>query len=133
MKKLWFNYIIIGLIFCVSISSAASIQWYNYETGIKEAEKTGKPMMIFFTIEGDQWGKSVETNLFTDSQVSEQINKFVTIKVDVIENRDIARIYYATAPPTIVFVNKEKQVIKRIPGLVEKDFLYLFSSDTIPV
>lgn len=104
----------------VGVVQASPIQWYDYETGIKMAENTGKPIMVFFF--GDEsYSKGLEKDVFNDSQVIEQLNNYICIKVNSLQNRDIGKIYKVSYPPTIIFTNRNGQIVNRLVGYVGKD------------
>lgn len=107
-----FLLIIIALILCIGTSSASSIQWYDYKEGISIAEKTGKPMMIYF------YSDYAPNTNFDDPEVIEALDKFICIKVNVNLARNLTKSNNIYGVPTIVFINTKKQEILRFGGIV---------------
>jgi len=113
MKKLLL--ILIMLIFSIGISSASSIEWYDYETGIGIAEKSGKPMIIFGYGETDPFSIKYETDIFSDPEIIQQLDEFVCVKANAIFYKD----HYFV--PWIIFTNKNGQEVLKITGYVSKE------------
>lgn len=111
MKKLLLISIIIALLFCVEISSASSIHWYDYEEGISIAEKSDKPMMIYFDSD-----RNIYKINFDEPQLIEALNKFICIKINVEYAKNLTAPNNILAVPTIVFINTKKQEILRVVG-----------------
>lgn len=101
--------------------AASNIQWYDYENGINLAENTGKPIMIFFYADIDGMSKRFERDVLNDSQVIEKLNNYICIKVDYFKNTEIDTIYEARSSSTIIFTNKNGQIVNRVMGGFEKD------------
>jgi len=119
MKKLLLKSLIIALIFCVGIASASSIQWYDYQTGVSIAEKSGKPMMIFVSSSNDPFGFEAKT--LSDPKVVEKANDFITIKIDAYENAEIAKTFGIRGTPSVIFTNKEGEIVQKISGFVDSN------------
>lgn len=117
MKKLSIL-LIITLIICIGTSSASSVQWYNYEQGISIAEKSDKPMMIFFYSDASYGDTSIN---FDEPELIEALNKFISIKVNVDYAKNLTKSNNIRYVPTIVFVNTKKQEILRIVGADSKN------------
>ena len=122
MKKLILISFVIVLIFCIGIS-AGSMQWYEYETGIKEAEKTDKPMMIYVYAD---YAPSIN---FDDPEVIEALSKFICIKVNFESGKNLLSSNSFYGVPTIVFINQEKQEIIRFTGFTDSSNLISIISE----
>ena len=123
MKTQFRLLITIILIFILSagigLANAAleHVTWRDYEEGIAFAKKTNKPIMITFLSERCRYCKRMEKNTFTDLAVVKTLNeKFVSIKVDVKSNANLARMYGATYLPTTVFITPQEEGIGKIIG-----------------
>lgn len=108
MKKIIL--LIIALILCIGTSSASSIQWYDYDAGINLAEKSDKPMMIYFYAD---WAPIIN---FGDPEVIEALNNFICIKVNIDYTENLAKSNDIYSVPAIVFINTKKQEILRTVG-----------------
>lgn len=103
--------IIIALILCIGTSSASSIHWYDYKEGISIAEKSDKPMMIYFDND-----RNIITINFDEPELTEALSKFICIKINVDYAKNLSTSNNIVYIPTIVFVNTKKQEILRLIG-----------------
>lgn len=104
---------IIALILCIGTSSASSIQWYDYEEGISIAEKSDKPIMIYFNNDHNIYKIN-----FDEPQLIEALNNFICIKINVDYAKNLTKSNNIYGVPTIVFINTKKQEILRVEGIV---------------
>ena len=93
------------------------VVWRDYEEGVKFARETKKPLMIAFFSERCRYCKLMDKVTFNDLEVVKTLNeKFVSVKVDIGQNGDLARLYMVSALPTIWFLTSEGEGIGRIFG-----------------
>ena len=95
-----------------TVSSAGLIHWRSaYESAVREANTTGKPILLNFTAEWCTPCKEMKTNVWTDGNVANIVNnRFIPVFVDVDINPDLARQFSVQAIPTIVIIRKGKNV-----------------------
>lgn len=103
----------IALILYTGASSASSIEWYDYQAGISAAQKSDKPMMIYFY--SDRLPQSTTIN-FDELELTEALSKFICIKINVDYAINLTKSNNILYIPTIVFINTENQEILRVVG-----------------
>lgn len=130
MKLISFILVSIGLISLSFISKPLvdedGIQFedVSFKEALDRAKSEDK--LIFIDAYAD-WCKPckwMESNTFSDKEVGEAFNKnFINLKIDMEkgEGPDIARKYQVRAYPTMLLINGEGEVIKRILGAKKKD------------
>jgi len=97
---------------------AQKIVWTDYETGIERATNEKRPAVIVLYLEGCQACEALDIITFSSPQVTELKDKFVWIKVDVATNLHIGSEYGATSYPTIVLLDRDMAVSKKITGYI---------------
>jgi len=100
------------------------IVWTDFQSGMKLAEKEGKPSMIYFTAVWCNWCKKLEKEAFKVPEVVELSRKFVCIWVDGDKQPALLDRYNIDEYPTVVFSTSKGKEVLRIPDYVPaEDFL----------
>lgn len=100
------------------------LRWHSFDGALKLAKKSNKIVMIEAMSKNCHYCIEMENKVFTDKEVIKKINRyFVPVKIDIYkDNLPVDIEVYLT--PTFIFVDKNKKVIKKIPGAWHKeDFL----------
>ncbi len=92
----------------------------TWEKALKQAKSSGK--LIFIDVYTSWCGpcKQMAKNTFTNDQVGELFNaKFINMKLDAELEADgikVAQDYKVTAYPTLLFINGDGKLVKRVVG-----------------
>ena len=106
-----------------TVNAQEEISWYSYSEGFEKAKSSGKPVFM------DVWApwcgpcQKMEEDVYTDGQVIQKSEKFISIKVNADENRGLAQEYGVSSIPTLIFLTPDNQVIKREVGYKSSDEL----------
>jgi thiol:disulfide interchange protein len=93
------------------------IQWTgDLEKGLAQAKRENKPALLQFTAEWCPWCQRLESDTLSDAKVIDLSRRFVTIKVDVEDDRRAQLKYGARSLPTIVMTDPAGREIGRITG-----------------
>ena len=117
------------------------VQWKGYEEGMKIARSETKPAVIDFYASWCHWCVVMEKDTFANAGVVKKLSEdFVPIKIDMESSKpisvngqslrpaDFAAMMGVRGLPTIVFVDKNGEIITQIPGYIKTDtFLPLLS------
>ncbi len=117
------------------------VRWKGYEEGMRIARSEKKPAVIDFYASWCHWCVVMEKDTFADAGVVKKLSEeFVPIKVDMESSKpisihgqslrpaDFAAMMGVRGLPTIVFVDKNGDIITSIPGYIKADtFLPLLS------
>ncbi len=81
---------------------------YSLDEALSLAESQGKPVMVKFHADWCHFCRKMDRETFTDSNVKNVLNDFITVKVDVESKEGMvyARQFGVTALPTIVMFDK---------------------------
>lgn len=141
LTKRYLLAIIIGVIvFVVGLVSGyylqnktddATVQVYSLvvdnSTGLDKAiTESTKPVILDFSASWCIACKEFEHNVLSDASVQEKLKNYTLIKVDItdqksVEVKKLMQRYNVFAPPTLVFLDKNKQVVDSVVGNVSKE------------
>lgn len=110
------------------------IQFENisFDEAIKKAKSSNK--LIFIDAYAVWCGpcKWMSANTFTDKEVGDFFNdNFINLKIDMEkgEGPNLSRKFKVTAYPTLFFINKDEEIVKRVLGAKPpKEFLQIGQS-----
>jgi len=99
----------------------------TFQKAIKQAQATGK--LIFIDVHTSWCGpcKEMAKTTFTDSEVGNVFNqRFINLKIDAEQDEDgpmISKAYSVGAYPTLLFINGEGKMVKKLVGKQSKEKL----------
>lgn len=97
------------------------------QKAIKQAQATGK--LIFIDVHTSWCGpcKEMAKTTFTDSEVGNVFNqRFINLKIDAEQDEDgpmVSKAYSVVAYPTLLFINGEGKMVKKLVGKQSKEKL----------
>lgn len=99
------------------------LTWHkSLDKGFEQARQEDKPILVYFWAIWCQFCEKFETETLPDPGVTEVLtNDFVLVAIDLDEDRDTANKYSVSYPPQELFLDKNGNIIQRIPGFVEAD------------
>ena len=104
-----------------SISSQKAIQWKNFSTGMTEAQKAGKPVFLHFYAVWCAYCAKMEKESFQNDTVIDFLNQnYISIRVDVDKQPDIAQNYNVFALPTTYFFSAKGEKLGPVPGYISR-------------
>lgn len=107
--------------------SCQSIDWKQYDNGIRLAQKEDKKIFLHFRTDWCRYCAQMEQSTFKDSSVAAFLNKhFVSIKVDGDKETAIVKAYKVSGYPDSRFLDEKEKEIHRLPGLIEPMMLLFF-------
>ncbi len=99
----------------------------SFQKAIKQAQATGK--LIFIDVHTSWCGpcKEMAKTTFSDSEVGNVFNqRFINLKIDAEQDEDgpmISKAYSVGAYPTLLFINGEGKMVKKLVGKQSKEKL----------
>jgi len=97
--------------------SSKSIQWTtSLQAALREAGRTGKPIMIDWFTHWCPPCKMLDKETFAHPKVIKESRKWLTVKVDVDANRQLSMQYGITGFPTVMFLNSRGEIIGQFDG-----------------
>ncbi len=88
----------------------------GYQRGFEQAEREGKPMLLFFTAEWCHFCHQMAEEAFSHPQVISLSERFVCILVDADVEPDVCHYFQVTGYPTIQFLSSRGVALERIVG-----------------
>ncbi|WP_430402449.1 thioredoxin family protein [Fluviicola sp.] len=99
----------------------------TFQDAIRQAKASGK--LIFIDVHTSWCGpcKEMAKTTFTDTEVGKVFNqKFINLKIDAEQDADgpmISKAYTVSAYPTLLFVNSEGKLVRKLVGKQSKEKL----------
>lgn len=122
LQKLPFYTILFTLLIQCGIVSASSDWYSNYNNASKEAEKTGKPLLILFVHEGCPECSRMD-QILTFSETQKSIENAVKVRLEFMENGELLRQLNVQYTPTLIITSKQYgEVYRRIGALSITEF-----------
>jgi len=94
----------------------------SLESGMAQAKKSGKPVFLYLHSRSCSWCKKFEEEVLTNNSVSLKLREsFISVAVEVDEQKEVANEFKVWGTPTMVFLDGEGREIKRIRGFVDSE------------
>jgi thioredoxin-related protein len=132
-----FRIILLQIIFLMMTATGlfpGTVEWNDFNSGIKISKQTNKPILIFFYTPWCHWCNVMNKDTYTNAGVISRLkNSFVSVGVNLASNDTInfegksysvqsfSNIFGVMGVPTIIFMNKNGETITKIPGYIKTD------------
>ena len=127
-KRLWVGILVVSL--CTAAAVAAGpkngLKWQkDIFAGHKEANRTGKPMLLVFGAEWCVFCKKLEQTTLAEPEMVKYINEnFVPVHLDLDHDKQVASILEIKSLPCTVVLSPDADVLARIEGYAKAPVLY---------
>lgn len=88
----------------------------GYQNGVFEAQRRGKPMLLFFTAGWCHFCHEMAADAFTQEQVVQLSERFVCVLIDADREPAICQKYQVRGYPTVQFVSSRAVPLNRVVG-----------------
>jgi thiol:disulfide interchange protein len=88
----------------------------GYSDGYQQAQRLNKPMLVFFTAKWCTFCHQMETEAFSDEQVSSLARQFVCVLVDADQEPEVCQEFRVRGYPTIQFLSTHGVPLNRLMG-----------------
>jgi thioredoxin-related protein len=104
-----------------SVLSAQEVQWrHDYNAARREAQETGRPLLLDFGTTNCFWCRKLDATTFRDPGIVAALNqRFVPLKVDAGRDAPLANALGVQAFPTLVFAAPDGRLLGSHPGYVD--------------
>lgn len=107
-----------------TVSAQNAIDWQSYTKGMNSAQKNNKAVFLHFYATWCSYCEKMEKESFQNDSIAEYLNNnFLSIRVDVDKERNVADKYNVFALPTTYFFTSSGEKIRSVPGYISKDRL----------
>ena len=107
-----------------SISAQSLIEWQPYSNGMDSAKNNNKSVFLHFYAKWCGYCAKMEKESFQDDSIAGYLNEnFISIRVDVDKEQNIAEKYGVFALPTTYFFSSSGEKLGSVPGYLSKDRL----------
>ncbi len=97
--------------------------WRAVEPALKEARKSGKPVLVYFFVSESALCQRFETDVLASAEMVSAAGEFVCVRVDAGRSADEARRFDVRGAPTVVMCDARGTELARSAGAVEKERL----------
>ena len=120
-------------------AGAGSIRWQGWDSGLRTAVKTQRPVLVDVYTDWCGWCRRMERDVYSRDDVRDYVSRrFVTVKLDaeagdeasyegkIYTSRSLAGRFRVTGYPTTLFLRANGEHLVNVPGYVPADrFLLL--------
>ena len=108
-------------------AGTGTVSWLSYDEGMTLGKSQKKKIFINFFATWCSFCKMMDTKTFKDAAVIDYLNAhFITVKVDVDKDRDVAAQYNIRPLPDMWFISEKGEAIGNKPG-------YISAEEMLPV
>ena len=102
-----------------TVQSGEQINWYSYDDGMAKARQTGKSIVFYFYADWCTYCVRMQKETFSHDSVIDFLNsKVIAVKVDVDQDKDIARTYRVRGLPATVLLMRNGEQVGSMPGFI---------------
>ena len=95
----------------------------GYAAGCEKAQRTGKPMLVFFTARWCSYCHQLAAETLSAQEVLELSQQFVCVRVDADREREVCRTFHINGYPTIQFLTPHGVPLNRLVGKRSSELL----------
>ncbi|NOZ59123.1 MAG: thioredoxin family protein [Euryarchaeota archaeon] len=101
----------------------AELEWYNtYDAGAEAALKEKKPLMVYFWTIWCVYCEKYHKEVFSREDIRQILAQdFVRVAIDMDVNKEDTRRFNVAAPPHVIFMTYDGEIITRVPGYMPAD------------
>lgn len=100
-----------------STAPAAEVRWASaFPTALEQARAEQKYIMVDFFTSWCYWCKVLDQKTYNDKRVTALTDRLVSVKVNAEVEKEVAANYVVRGYPTIVFLNPDGSLRRRIAG-----------------
>jgi thioredoxin-related protein len=127
----YFSYVTALKNFTLSDKNASylgGIKFHRAASGLEEsfqiAQKENKPVMMYFWAIWCQYCAKFQTDTLGNPQVKKILEEdYLLVAMDLDIDREVAQKYGVSYPPYLVFMDPKGNVLPRVPGAVDANYL----------
>lgn len=125
--------ILLVMTICAGRGDADEIQWQDDPARAwKSASESGRPMLIFATMEGCVHCRRMEQATFTNASLQSHVNdRFVPVYMELDRHESLMERWRISIFPTTLLVAPNGTVLARIKGFASADELLRQSQDAL--
>lgn len=104
--------------------TGGGIAWAaDYQTGLQEAKRTHKPLLLSFHTPGCGWCAKLDAETFTDPKIAELSRRYVCVRLDSDVDEAVCKQYFVTEFPLTVVTRPDSAATSRILGFLPPEEL----------
>ncbi len=109
----------------------STLVWSNsYQESLDKAKAENKPVLVKFEASWRVWCEKMEKEVFTDPEVTKELEKYICVKIDVDKQENIAKSYSIRSLPRTIVINTFGEIAGDWLGYYEPSVFYKMLRDT---
>ena len=112
-----------------SAQSGKQIEWYTYDDGMEKSRQSGKSIVVYFHADWCTYCVRMQKETFShDTVIDFMNNKVIAVKVDVDEEKSVARTFGVRGLPATVMLMRNGDKVGPMPGFIPpKNYLSMLT------
>lgn len=93
----------------------------NYSEALFKSEKTGKPILVFYTAEWCSYCKKMKSETLPTQEVSQALKKYILVYVNTDIDRSGLNKFGVKSLPSFIITNSKEEKLKSSTGFMDKN------------
>lgn len=121
--------------YSAEVAPTSVIHWQNYsETIFNDAKQSNRAVFIYVGAAWCHWCLKMTNETFVNKEVIHQLEtSYFPVHVDIDKDVDIAKKFQVTELPTVMIVNSDHTIKKKLTGYISPDQMLAFLNSNIPI
>ncbi|HHD82034.1 MAG TPA: thioredoxin family protein [Campylobacterales bacterium] len=129
MKLLLIFSFLFGSLFVFKENAFDAEEKMTYEKAVALSKETNKMIMLKLTADNCKYCVKMDKEVLANDEVKGLLENFITVTLNVDQEEALPLGLKRTITPTFVFVNKEEEIVSKLPGSWnQKDFVDLLNN-----
>ena len=116
-----------AMLLAPALAAAADSPGIEFKTdlleALQQADQHTRVTVVYFTAKWCTWCRKMSVGTFADERVRAMANRFVWVKVDIEDQRELAAIFAVQGVPNTVLLNVKGEVLAVRPGYMTSEQL----------
>lgn len=122
MKGILKFFMYLCICWALTVQGAETTRWSQDATNVlKSAQEKQRPVLIEFTAPWCPYCKTMETKVFNDSKVQQELSRFELLSINIDKNAELAARHSVRGIPAFVVLDSSGEEVTKTSGFMEAE------------